>query len=57
MKHRVQLLYQQRARAGWSYVCEAVDDLQPLLDVELQIQRSEYCANRVLVENLVRAVT
>lgn len=57
MKHGVQLLYQQRARAWWSYVCEAVDDLQPLLDVELQIQRSEYCANCVLVENLVRAVT
>ena len=37
-------------------MCDPLNYLQPLLDVLLHVQRSEYCSDVVFVDNGVRAV-
>lgn len=45
VEHIVELLHEEWAWARRPHTRDAVDDLQPLLDVQLHVQRSEYCAN------------
>lgn len=40
-------------RDGWLNSSDSKDDLQPLLDVVLHVQRSEYRSDRVFVDSLV----
>ena len=56
-EHLVEHAYQRRARCRWRDVCDPVDDLQPLLNVLLHVQRSEYRADCVFADDRVRAVT
>ena len=50
--------HDQKLRTGFGRLDtrDAVDDLQPLLDVELHVQRSEYSSDCILVDNCVRAI-
>ena len=53
----VELLDNERTRHRRCDLRDPKDDLQPLLDVELHVQRSEYCSDNVFVDNGVRATT
>ena len=44
----VEALEDDGPRARWVNARAALDDLQPLFDVHLQVQRSEYASDRIL---------
>lgn len=52
----VEHLEEARARLRRLDPRDALDDAEPLLDVELHVQRSEYAADDILVDNRVRAI-
>ena len=56
-KHVVELTHELCTRHRRRYSRESKDNLQPLLNVDLHVQRSQYRSDTVFVDNTVCAVT
>ena len=56
LKHAVELLQQCGPGLWWLNERDPLDNLQPLFDVKLHVQRSEYSSDDIFVDNGVATV-